>query len=398
MSNNFYTTKTAALKATTADIRNLKAQEITINGVPIIRDVADLRGDNATQYDIWPNGVQKDNNGKISIYPLGYNKLKFIELSDEQKNAVRLCSRIIDNICYDENGEIICYFYTNSLLTLDNYILNENNWSDWENTEDGKSWNALFSAQDESGEWLSFDNLKEIKSNFSSLITAYCAFDSCPNLETFEGDLTSLKDGCDIFCFCEKMASFHSDLSSLENGCGVFYCTSLTDFNSTLPSLINGWGMFEECLLNGSSLNNIIHTINDISLIEDLSKYYEPGVITLGLGIPDTSEAKQLIAQECCCNTWEELEQEFTKKGWIAEFQFNGLSTFSMRNLKSSPIYAKLIEIPANKKHFAKYISQDGTKYYNIHWFHCTTGTLEGYAKFASLEEAIQYFNITKKK
>ncbi len=67
MSNKFYTTKTAALKATTADIRNLNAQQIKLNGKPITSKVLDDRGDFVTDQDLWGTSVTTDENGVIHV-------------------------------------------------------------------------------------------------------------------------------------------------------------------------------------------------------------------------------------------------------------------------------------------------------------------------------------------
>jgi hypothetical protein len=40
------------------------------------------------------------------------------------------------------------------------------------------------------------------------------------------------------------------------------------------------------------------------------------------------------------------------------------------------------------------YTSEDDSKFYNLNWFHETTGSTDGYTQFNSLEEAITHFNI----
>jgi hypothetical protein len=63
------------LSATYADVRKLDVKKINLKGKPIIGEIKDIREDTATDNDIWPNGVQIDENGKATLYPLGYNKV-----------------------------------------------------------------------------------------------------------------------------------------------------------------------------------------------------------------------------------------------------------------------------------------------------------------------------------
>ena len=43
------------------------------------------------------------------------------------------------------------------------------------------------------------------------------------------------------------------------------------------------------------------------------------------------------------------------------------------------------------------YTSTDGSRFFNIHYFHSTNGSTEGYDVFSSLEEAISTYNVTPK-
>jgi hypothetical protein len=65
--------------------------------------------------------------------------------------------------------------------------------------------------------------------------------------------------------------------------------------------------MFYNTKLDATSLANIIHTINTPA---------EAGTITIGLGIADTDEARQAIAEAIWCKDWNEVNQEFNNKNW----------------------------------------------------------------------------------
>jgi hypothetical protein len=66
-----------------------------------------------------------------------------------------------------------------------------------------------------------------------------------------------------------------------------------------------------------------------------------------------------------------------------------------MRRGETLPIYTKLEEV-TDEKH-AQYTSADGSKFFNINYFHSTNGSTEGYDVFSSLEEAISTYNVTPK-
>jgi hypothetical protein len=95
-------------------------------------------------------------------------------------------------------------------------------------------------------------------------------------------------------------------------------CTNLTSFNSALPSLTSGENMFNSCKLDVESVANIVHT---------LPTHESNGTITIGIGCDETEEDKLLFAQECDCETWQELLDDFSAKNWTVELQCNGRPT-----------------------------------------------------------------------
>jgi hypothetical protein len=255
------------------------------------------------------------------------------------------------------------------------------------------------------------NKLKSFTSNLCALTNGYAMFYYCNNLEsfnsklnaltngssmfvgckftTFTSDLSSLTDGTDMFLGCSNLESFTSDLSSLTDGFMMFTsCSKLTSFSSDLPSLTSGNYMFEKCKLNAQSVANIVRTLPTRK-----SNIY----ITIGIGCDNTEADQLLFAQECGCDTWQELLDKFTAKKWTAEFQCSGrpTTTYNIRRGETLPIYAKLEEV-TDEKH-AQYISADGSKFFNIKYFHSTNGSTEGYDVFSSLEEAITTYNVTPK-
>ena len=127
-------------------------------------------------------------------------------------------------------------------------------------------------------------------------------------------------------------------------------------------------------------------------------------MIYIGVGIANTDEAKQAFAEELACADWDELNQEFDDKNWIVEWQFNGeAATYDLRSPRpSTAVYAKLEEVimttdeKKRKPHY-KYTSQDGFKFYNIHWYHDSNTNNEGFDYFESLEEAISAYGVIPK-
>ena len=272
----------------------------------------------------------------------------------------------------------------------------------------------------------SCENLTTFKSDLSNLTYGRSMFYYCPKLTSFSSDLSKMDVGANMFDFCENLTTFKSDLSSLTNASAMFRgCSNLTSFHYNLSKMTYGGDMFKNCSkltsfccdlsslnkasqmfygckLDNQSIANIIPFLqqrNAKPTTEELRN--GAGVITFGLGITNTDEEKQALAEECECADWTELNKVFDDKNWIVEWQFNGeSSTFDLRSPRpSTAVFARLEEviIPTNEKkhkHYYEYTSQDGSKFYNLDWFHETTGSTESYTQFNSLEEAIETLNI----
>ena len=152
--------------------------------------------------------------------------------------------------------------------------------------------------------------------DLSSLTNGEYMFSNA-SITSFSSDLSSLTNGYYMFNFCRNLTTFTSDLTSLTNGENMFeYCTSLTTFDSDLSSLTNGYYMFQNCKLDAPSVKNIIDTINTYS-----------GTLTLGIGCLNTTEDKDLFAQEVGYADMTSLLAALQAKGWTVTAEYNGRPT-----------------------------------------------------------------------
>jgi hypothetical protein len=234
-------------------------------------------------------------------------------------------------------------------------------------------------------------NLSSFTSDLSLLADGTQMFLGCSNLIAFNSKLKSLTNGTSMFCDCKKLNTFDYNLSSLTNARSMFCrCENLISFSSNLNSLIEGIDMFFACKLDAPSIKNIINTINTV----------ESANLTLGMGCDNNNTDKDLFAQEVGYPDMSTLLQTIQNKGWTVGAQFTGRpsSTFSLRKPEYLPVYVKLVEvIPTEEDSIYEYTSQGGTKFYNLDWFHETTGSTDGYTQFSSLEEAITHFKLLNK-
>lgn len=252
--------------------------------------------------------------------------------------------------------------------------------------------------------------LEKFHSNLDNLESGENMFAFNTLLQSWDTALPKLINGTTMFSFCGQLfgeedkglSSFTSDLPNLKIGDGMFgYCNKLENFQGTLTSLESAYEMFTMTILNPCSLRCIVETINTPN---------SRGNILIGLGCDDSDEARELFAQEAGYSSFDEIFALFDEKNWDVEFQFNGspVTSYSMRkpSSESSLIWAKLKEVAIDEstdKHKSKfkpyysYTSQDGTKFYNIHWYHDSNTTNEGYQQFNSLEEAISAYGVIPK-
>lgn len=227
-------------------------------------------------------------------------------------------------------------------------------------------------------------------------------FTGCSSLTSFNADLSSLRDGTDMFAGT-ALTSFNLDLSKLTQGWCMFYNSALTSFNSDLSSLTKGYWTFWNCKLDADSIKNIIHGINDLSDDTDDGTTHW-GMIYIGLGYTNTDASKLAIAKHCSCDTWAELNEEFSNKGWtVCWGWFGSQSASNVLNLlddnetPSTIIWAKLVEVTDEEERYEYVLEEDPSKHYIIDWFHETNGSTEGYQQFGSLLEACGYFGVIPK-
>ena len=238
MSDNFYTTTTAALKATTADIRNLNAQQIKLNGEPIPSKVLDGRGEFVTEQDLWGTSVTTDENGVVQV------SHKYLSNPNGTNAWNSSVISVKDNKAYtstDASGEPLCNIQT-EMIKDGSYMFSRTSLA---------SFSGDLSSLVNGSRMFQNTSLTSFSGNLSSLVDGSRMF-SGTSLTSFSGDLSSLVDGSTMFS-STSLASFSGDLSSLVNGNGMFSNTSLTSFSGDLSSLVNGSTMFQNISLTSFS-------------------------------------------------------------------------------------------------------------------------------------------------
>lgn len=297
MSDNFYTTTTAALKATKADIRWIDAKQIKLNGKPIPSKVFDERGEFVTDQDLWGTTVTTDENGVVhvshkwvtnpnisegsawnsSVKAVQGNKA-YSEITTgstgnftgivEDSVIANIQTEMIENGSYMFTYTPLISFYgdlsslvdgvemfTNTSLTSFSGGLRSLRDGDYMFSHTPLSYFGGDLSSLVYGESM-FDStsLKSFDGDLSSLIYSGTMFSSTP-LTSFNGDLSSLVDGYSMFS-ASNLTSFNANLKSLKNAMGMFYETSLTSFNIDLSSLINGAFMFSNTHKRGYSFRH----------------------------------------------------------------------------------------------------------------------------------------------
>ena len=169
MANNLYTTKTAALKATKADINNLNVKKLFLGGenilniikraTPTIKHANDTR-ETVTENDLWGQYIETTSDGTVIVH--------------------------------------------------DDWVTNPN-------SSNSVGWNTSITKVEDNKAYVGdtlYANiqLEKIKDGSSM-------FSKCSALTSFSSDLPNLTNGNCMFYGCSKLNSFSSDLSSLTNGC-----------------------------------------------------------------------------------------------------------------------------------------------------------------------------------
>ena len=414
MPNSNYTFQTAALKASLADIRNLNAKQIKVKDKNILdyisenkTTILDERGTLANdELDIWNSSVITDEDGNVIVGArVKPKEHTFNDITSAQYNTLGAAFKVINNEVFTWDESHTMFWQTDGLTDATNSVFSKRMGisvfeSDLSSLTNG---NAMFN---------NCNDLTSFKSDLSSLTKGSRMFGNCTNLTNFNIDLSSLTNGNYMFLNCRALTKFNSDLSSLEDGSNMFYlCISLTEFRGDLSSLKNGSGMFEQTRLSsftsklssledGSNMfgyNCNLDAISVCNIFTSLPILDIEREIDIAVGCNPTDQDMLVFANECACDTWDELLEEFTTKNWIVEIYCTGrpTSTYSLRRGETLPLYTKLIEV-TDDAHY-EYTSQDGSKHYNIKRFHLTNGSTDGYDTFINLEEAVEAYNVTPK-
>ena len=253
-----YTTNTASLKATIADIRQLNGKEISLNGKNILDYISDSTTtvkhandtrETVTENDLWGQYVETLEDGTAIVHDDWVTNPNSSDKIAWNKDI----TKVEDNKAY--MGDT---FYCN--IQTENIKDGNHMFSECTNLTTFTS--DLSSLTDGDNMFLNC-NLTTFTSDLSSLTNGLCMFRACFELDTFTSDLSSLTYGSHMFSTCNKLTTFTSDLSSLTDGYYMFdYCTNLTTFTSNLSSLINGTYMFFNC-------TNLTTFISDLSSLTD---------------------------------------------------------------------------------------------------------------------------------
>ena len=363
---------------------------------------------------VWPNGLKIDSEGYVTFYPLGTNKVNVSTSSLEWPKGDKLISPFVY-----QDDKLVGFvdtkaFTTDSQTTI--YLPYEHIEAEFSAIDKGQLQIHAPKATTKTAKWsdgsketidevtfkykgcATLDDIKVVDANYLTtdivvgawfeplwdLTAGDAMFHSCISLTHFTSDLPNLIQARLMFKGCSNLESFSSDLSRLAQGGTMFSgCSNLTSFTSNLSYLQIAVNMFNGCKLDAQSVKNIIDTINTYS-----------GSLDLGIGCDNTTEDKDLFAQEVGYADMNALLDDLQDKGWTVEVQYNGrpITTHSLRKTSTDtlPVFVKLEET----EKYADYTSEDGSKKYMLNYFHETTGSTEGYTQYATLEEAIESLNI----
>ena len=378
---------TKALIASSSGTTTMNYSYIDINLPSIYEDELTVNAPNATVKKItWAVSTSADESFDFVI-------IDFNTTDQETIDAVRTAKRVVDKKIYDADDNLIGTWNSSKIEVGGIFDTN---------TMIG---DGLFCNVDAIAMGIRGLNLSDFSSDLSSLRDGRMMFTYCSNLTSFNSDMSSLTDGSMMFYYSalesftsdlssltdgynmfglSTLSSFTSDLPSLTNGwCMFAFCRNLTSFNSDLPSLTDGYYMFHSCKLDAPSVKNIIDTINTYT-----------GELRIGMGCNNTTEDKDLFAQEVGYADMTSLLAALESKGWTVSAQYTGrpTTTYGLRRPSEDtlPVFVQLEET----EDFADYTSMDDSKKYILNYFHETTGSTDGYTQYASLEEAIETLNI----
>lgn len=339
MSNNVYTTQTAAFKAVTADISFLNTKRIKVNGTDIndiktsvdviSQVVANNKIDTDTKFESIEAAL-KDANIPIKdnrTNPCLLDVYSPVVIKNEETNEITVGSQYLpnggkwsDDIFYNEVDPAFSEVINNSdYLILKNNILysvvDEYPTKIAEiQTEKIKNTFYLDEYETESFMFRGMP-IKIFDSDLSMLEDGTGGFKEIWVMETFNSNLDSLKIGNYMFLNNEQLSKFNISMNALKSGCGMFgNVYSLKLFSSETPNLIDGSGMFSSC----NSLSSFTSNLNSLVAGQDMFSYCKldaESVMYILYTINDITE-KSIISDQ--------LEE-----GWVDEYHYNILTVYN---------------------------------------------------------------------
>lgn len=221
-----------------------------------------------------------------------------------------------------------------------------------------------------------------------------------------------MQDGGDLGLSDSTLKEFYGDLPSLKDGRNMFYGTNLKEFRGDLSSLEMGDGMFSRPTYGDDIYIPDLSPTSVLTIVETIPTYTDGSSHTIGISIQidDTTEAKNAFAKEALFDSWEELNTEFSNKGWTVDWELGKVTSNTLEanedtvptkwyvkltEIKTNPIMKKYAE-KQNKRYIpskANYCTEDGEKFYKLEWCN-DSNNLEGYQEFGSLLEACGYFGV----
>ena len=324
MATKNYTTRTASLRATIADVRVIDVKKINLDGknildyikesVPVITHSQDTRETVYTD-DLWGQWVETKDDGTVVIHDDWVTKSSNSWISNVTKvenNKAYDGDFVLANIQTERIKDGTEMFHQTPLESfsgdLSSLVNGESMFMDTSLTSfsGDSSGSPVNLSSLVNGSWMFYGtSLTSFNGDLSSLVngenmfygTSLTSFsgDSSgspvnlsslvngesmfmdTSLTSFSGDssgspvnLSSLVNGSWMF-YGTSLTSFNGDLSSLVNGENMFYGTSLTSFSGDLSSLVTGLYMFSSTSLTPQSVMYIVESIRNIT--EEKAKY-----------------------------------------------------------------------------------------------------------------------------
>lgn len=235
-----YTTKTASLRATKADITNAKIKRLKIFDTQSNEYITLTKNDcRAIQndYDIWSPAL-KVNSDKTLILTSQYIP-DATEWYTDNNSLLSRISKVEKDEAFDSSGNHVCYMQTDKITR-----------SGLVNRKTDGSWTLSTAKR---GIFYGASNLTTFNSDLTSLVDGTTMFTSCNSLTGNNENgwfipLPNLSVAYQMFYGDYNLKGFVSDMPVLTIGARMFYgCSNLFNFQGKLSNLENGAEMFYNC-------------------------------------------------------------------------------------------------------------------------------------------------------